>query len=98
MKRRRGSILTAMVILGLIAYACIALMNMRSKVAAANETEAELRDRITEIQEKNAALQYAIDHQDDEKTIEDIARDKFGYVRDDEIIFYDAGEWPGPIK
>ncbi len=92
MKRRRGSILTAMVILGLIAYACIALMNMRSKVAAANETEAELRDRITEIQEKNAALQYAIDHQDDEKTIEDIARDKFGYVRDDEIIFYDAGE------
>ena len=92
MKRRRGSILTAMVILGLIAYACIALMNMRSKVAAANETEAELRDQITEIQEKNAALQYAIDHQDDEKTIEDIARDKFGYVRDDEIIFYDAGE------
>ena len=92
MKRRRGSILTAMVILGLIAYACIALMNMRSKVAAANETEAELRSQITEIQEENAALQYAIDHQDDEKTIEDIARDKFGYVRDDEIIFYDAGE------
>lgn len=92
MSLRRGSFLTTAVILGLIAYACIALMNMRTKVAAANETEAELRARIAEIQEKNADLRYAIEHQDDEKTIENIARDKFGYVRDDEIIFYDAGE------
>ena len=92
MKLRRGSVLTAMVIVGLIAYACIALMNMRSKVASANETEAELRDQIAQIQEENAALQYAIDNQYDEKTIEDIARDKLGLVLPDEQIFYDAGE------
>ena len=91
MKLRRASWLTALVIVGLIAYACIALMNMRTKVAQASETEAELREQVEEIQEANAALQYAIDNRYDDKTIEDIARDKLGLVMPDEVIFYDSG-------
>ncbi len=91
MKLRRASWLTLLVIAGMAAYACIALMNMRTKVAAASETEAELRQKVEEIQEENAALQYAIDNQYDEKTIEDIARDKLGLVLPEEKIFYDAG-------
>ena len=91
MKLRRASWLTALVIVGLIAYACIALMNMRTKVAQASETEAELREQVEEIQEANAALQYAIDNRYDDKTIEDIARDKLGLVLPEEKIFYDSG-------
>jgi cell division protein FtsL len=92
MKRRGTGLLTMVVIVGLIAYACIALSNMKSKVAQASKTEAELRTQIEEIQEENAALQYAIDNQNDPDTIEDIARDKLGLVMPDEQIFYDAGE------
>ncbi len=92
MKFRRTSWMTALVIVGLIAYACIALMNMRTKVANANETEAQLQQQVEKIQEENAALQYAIDHQLDEATIEDIARDKLGLVMPDEKIFYDSGQ------
>ena len=92
MKLRRMSFLTVLVIAGLIAYAVIALTNMRTKVAQANATEAELRAQIAQIQEENAALQYAIDNQDDPKTIEDIARDRLGLVLPDEQIFYDTGE------
>ena len=84
MKLRRASWLTLLVIAGMAAYACIALMNMRTKVAAASQ-------KVEEIQEENAALQYAIDNQYDEKTIEDIARDKLGLVLPEEKIFYDAG-------
>ena len=84
--------MTALVIVGLIAYACIALMNMRTKVASANETQAELQQRVEEIQEENAALRYAIEHQYDESTIEDIAREKLGLVMPDEKIFYDSGQ------
>ena len=91
MKLRRASWLTGLVIVGLIVYACIALMNMRTKVAMASETEAELRQKAEEIQETNAALQYAIDNRYDEKTIEDIARDRLGLVLPDEKIFYDSG-------
>ena len=92
MKFRRTSWMTALVIVCLIAYACIALMNMRTKVANANETEAQLQRQVEKIQEENAALQYAIDHQYDESTIEDIARDKLGLVMPDEKIFYDSGQ------
>ncbi len=93
MKRlRRANWLTLLVIVAVIAYACIALMNMRTKVAEANETEAELRQQVEQIQEENAALSYAIEHQNDQATIEDIARDKLGLVMPDEKIFYDSGQ------
>ncbi len=92
MRFRRANWLTLIVVIGLIAYACIALLNMRTKVANATETESELRQKVEEIQEENASLQYAIDHRDDEKTIEDIARDKLGLVLPDEKIFYDSGQ------
>ncbi len=92
MKLRRAHWLTLIVVVGLIAYACIALMNMRTKVSEANETEADLRKQVEQIQETNAALRYAIDHRYDDKTIEDIARDKLGLVMPDEKIFYDSGQ------
>lgn len=92
MKVRRANWLTLVVVVGVIAYACIALMNMRTRVAEANETEAELRKQVEQIQESNAALQYAIDHKYDDKTIEDVARDKLGLVMPDEKIFYDSGQ------
>lgn len=92
MKFRKAGWMTWAVILGLMAYACISLLNMRSKVAEATKTEAELREQVTQIQEENAALEYAIENQDDPDTIEDIARSKLGLVMPDEVIFYDAGE------
>ena len=76
MRFRRTHWLTALVIVGVIAYACITLMNMRTKIANANETQAELQQQVEKIQEENAALEYALEHQDDPSTIEDIARDK----------------------
>ena len=84
--------MTALVILGVIAYACITLMNMRTKVASANETQAQLQQQMEKIQEENAALEYALDHREDPSTIEDIARDKLGLVMPDEKIFYDSGQ------
>ena len=92
MKLRRARLLSLVVILGMIAYACYALWNMRAKVTQATQTEAELQRQIQQIQEENAALQYAIDNQNDEKTIEDIARDKLGLVMPEEKIFYDSGQ------
>ena len=92
MKFRSAGWLTALVIAGLMAYGCITLMNMKSKVADAAKTEAQLQTQVDTILETNASLKYAIDNQDDPDTIEDIARDKLGLVMPDERIFYDAGE------
>lgn len=92
MKFRSAGWLTALVIAGLMAYGCITLLNMKSKVAEAARTEAQLQTQVDTILETNASLKYAIDNQDDPDTIEDIARDKLGLVMPDERIFYDAGE------
>ena len=92
MKFRSAGWLTALVIAGLMAYGCITLMNMRSKVAEAARTESQLQSEVSSIQETNASLRFAIENQDDPDTIEDIARDKLGLVMPDERIFYDAGE------
>ena len=92
MKFRSAGWLTALVIAGLMAYGCITLMSMRSKVADAAKTESQLQSQVSSIQETNASLRFAIENQDDPDTIEDIARDKLGLVMPDERIFYDAGE------
>lgn len=92
MKFRSAGWLATLVIAGLLAYGCITLMNMKTKVAEAAKTEAQLQAELEAIQEENASLQYAIDNQDDPATIEDIARDRLGLVMPDERIFYDAGE------
>ncbi len=90
-KLHRGSWITGLVIAGLIAYACFTLMQIRTKVTLASETEADLRDQVEDIQETNAELQYAIDNRYDPNTIEDIAREKLGLVMPEEKIFYDSG-------
>ena len=91
-KFRSAGWLTAVVIAGLMAYGCIMLMNMKTKVAEASRKEAALQAQVEAIQEDNASLQYAINNQDDPDTIEDIARDRLGLVMPEERIFYDAGE------
>ena len=92
MKFRSAGWLTALVIAGLLAYGCITLMSMKSKVADAARTESQLQSEVSTIQETNASLRFAIENKDDPDTIEDIARDKLGLVMPDERIFYDAGE------
>jgi len=92
MKRRSVGILTIVVLAGLIVYACVALSNMRSQMNEASRTEQELQGQIEQLREDIFDLEYALDHQDDEDTIADIAREKLGLVMPDERIYYDAGD------
>ena len=92
MKLGRAGWMTGAVLLGLAVYAFISLLGMRAKMTEANHTENELQAQVEQLQEENAALEYAIEHQNDPETIEDIARSELGLVMPDEIIFYDAGE------
>ena len=87
-----GWIALVVVLLGLQAYAVFTLTNIQSRLSEANREKAALEQEKEDIQEDNAALQYAIENQNDPETIEDIARSELGLVMPDEQIFYDAGE------
>jgi cell division protein FtsB len=46
---------------------------------------------VDETLQKNAELEYDIEHAGDDETIEEIARIKLGLVKAGEKIFYDVG-------
>ena len=91
MKMKKASAITKIVILALIIYAVVSLVTVRSKTAAALQEKTQLQQKVTQMAEANAELQYGIDHSTDDQTIEDIAREKLGLVKPGEIIFYDTG-------
>lgn len=91
MKLRRSGIFTSLVILALLVYACVSLWGMRQKLQDAAQLEAELQQKVTELESQNASLQYAIENAEDPEVIAGVARDKLGLVMPDDRIFRDGG-------
>ena len=92
MKLKKTSAITKIVILALIIYAVASFISVRSKTAEALQEKTALQQKVTQMSEANAELQYGIDHSTDDQTIEDIAREKLGLVKPGEVIFYDTGD------
>lgn len=92
MKVKKTSVVTKIVIVALIVYAVVSLISVRGKTAEAQQQKTELQQKVTQMAEANAELQYGIDHSTDDQTIEDIAREKLGLVKPGEVIFYDTGD------
>mgnify|MGYP003592934104 CR=1 FL=1 len=92
MKLKKSSAITKIVILALIIYAVASFISVRSKTAEALQEKTALQQKVTQMSEANAELQYGIDHSTDDQTIEDIAREKLGLVKPGEVIFYDTGD------
>ncbi|MEG1789734.1 MAG: septum formation initiator family protein [Oscillospiraceae bacterium] len=92
MKLKRASIFTKLVILTVALYAVISLVTVRAQVAEAEKLRQELSTQVAEMAQKNAALEYQLDHGADDEMIEEIARDKLGLVMPGEKIFYDISD------
>lgn len=92
MKVKKTGVVTKIVIVALIVYAVVNLISVRGKTAQAQQQKTELQQKVTQMAEANAEMQYGIDHSKDDQTIEDIAREKLGLVKPGEVIFYDTGD------
>lgn len=90
MKFKKSSIFIRIVILALIVYATISLVTTKGKIVQAQEDQAILQAEVDAALQKNAELQYDIDHSGDDETIEEIARTKLGLVKPGEKIFFDV--------
>jgi cell division protein FtsL len=89
---KKTGVVTKIIIVALIVYAVVSLISVRGKTAEAEQQKTELQQKVTQMAEANAELQYGIDHSTDDQTIEDIAREKLGLVKPGEVIFYDTGD------
>lgn len=91
-KLKKASLFTKVVILALAIYAVTSLVTIRGRITAAEENRLQLQQKVTEMSQSNAGLEYQIEHGADDETIEDIARNKLGLVYPGEKIFYDISD------
>ena len=91
MKLRRASIFTKIAVLALIVYACVSIAGLNAQMSQAEEQKRQLQQQVDDAARTNAELQYQIEHSTDDKTIEEVARDKLGLVMPGEKIFVDIG-------
>jgi cell division protein FtsB len=89
MKLKRAGIITKLIVFTLIAYASVSLVNIMTRINTAKAEQEELRRMITAKEVSNSALEYDIEHSDDDEVIAGIARDTLGLVYPGEKIYYD---------
>jgi cell division protein FtsB len=91
MKLKRAGIITKFIVLAMIVYATVRLVNIMTLINTAKAEQDGLRAKITAKEVSNAALEYDIEHSDDDEVIADIARDTLGLIMPNEKIYYDNG-------
>ena len=91
MRFKRSSLLTKLLILVLVAYATVTLVSLQSQVTEKEAEAALLESSIEAAKQENLRLEQAIDALDTDEGVEDVARQKLGWVSEGEIVFYDIG-------
>ena len=89
-KTKRAGVLTKVVILAILIVVSIALLNLHSRLSAAEQTRSELQAQVDAQTQTNAALQEEIDNSDDPDTVLEVAKERLGLVNKDEVIFNDT--------
>lgn len=89
-KTKRAGVLTKVVILAILIVVSIALLNLRSRLSAAEQTRSEQQAQVDAQTQTNAALQEEIDNSDDPNTVLEVAKERLGLVNKDEVIFNDT--------
>ena len=87
MKLRRSGILTKVIVIILIAYSAITLLRLWDRIEEGRQQQEVLEDMADALEMENAELQYAVDHKDDDKVKEQIARDELGLIKEGETIY-----------
>ena len=91
MRFKHSSLMTKILILGLVVYATVTLVSLQNQVAEKNAEAELLQSSIDAAKQENLRLQQAIDTLDTDEGVEAVARQKLGWVAKGEIVFYDMG-------
>ena len=87
-KKRRVSIFTKLVVLGLVIYASVTLVGLHSQIVDAQAARDELETTVVELERQNAIYEREIENSADLEMIERIARSRFNLVMPGERTFY----------
>ena len=91
MRFKRSSLVMKIVLLALVVYATVTLVSLQSQDTEKNAEAAELQSSIDVEKQENLRLQQAIEDLNTDEGVQEVAREKLGWVSKGEIIFYDMG-------
>lgn len=89
-KTKRAGLMTKLVVLAILIVVSISLLNLRSRINAAEAARTKLQAQVDEQTQRNAALEDDIANSDDPDVILEVAKEKLGLVNNEEVIFYDT--------
>ena len=88
-KRSRGSVLTKLLILVILAAIGLQLRSLHSQVQDAQAQRDALTAQVQAQEQENAALAADIAEGATDEKMKDLARDELGWTDPDEYVFYD---------
>lgn len=84
---KRTHCILGIVLTVLVAYATLSLAGVMSDLNEAKAATAELEAELAQAHSENAKLRADIDSLGTDKSAEELAREKLGLVKSDEIVF-----------
>lgn len=91
MRLRKSSLITKLLILGLMVYAFATIMTLQPQISALAEKRDRLSGEVADAQQANLELQEDIAAMDTDEAIKQIARERLNLVEDGEMVFIDSG-------
>ena len=88
-KRRSKSFIVRFCIVALCAYFAISLFSIKKEIAQTKDEITVLEEAKKEQDKKNSELSDIIENGEINGYAESLARDKFGYVKSGERVYYD---------
>lgn len=86
---KRTQCILGIALTALVVYATLSLAGVMSDLNEAKAATAELEAELAQAHSKNAELKSDIASLGTDKSIEELARQKLGLVKSDEIVFID---------
>ena len=90
MKKRKHSIILAVLFCALVCYFVATLISLQVKVKAQENSVAERKTQYQQQLDDNAELQMILDGGNQEEYLERIAREQYGYAKPEERVYYDS--------
>lgn len=89
-KKRKRSFIVSFCIIALCAYFAISLITTHRDIKKVEAETAEVKASVTEVLAENKRLQGYINGDKKDEYVEKVARDKLGYVKPGEHVYYDV--------
>ena len=91
MKLKRAGLLTKLLLAIVLVASVTTFLNLQVQTRDLSAQKAVLERQTARQRQENEALAAAIADKDNPERINDVARERLGYVAPGEIIFYDSG-------